>query len=540
MTIESLSNGVVTIETTGDTHTIEINNNAVIISGVDQIQSDWNQNDNLEVDYIKNKPTIPTNTSDLNNDSGFIDSGDASDIAAGLDAQHLLDFEHENIPIEVPFDGIIDEKKTVLYNGILYKTTTEIQANETPDTESLKFEKYIGDLDQRLSDPRTPTAHKSTHATGGSDALSPGDIGAKADFTVNVDTTPVDTDEVISQRGGSWLRTTYTNFKVFLNAAYVTLAQTTAQTIGSATNRILKSWHTDIDATNIKVTKAIAGTTGASGWVLRNNADTANIIQVDEANGRVGIGVAPGVYGVNVVGIIRTDSAIYANSGNGIFSSSLLLGNINGGFRIGNSSSGSNAYIGIEIDTEKIRIYKNGSINTIAGQYQFKATSPTADTVGDTLQSNQSGVEVFEKITGANATKGSGTKRKTQLIGCEKTLSNNVDANLIDINCAVDTMQCVIIDYSIAAKDTAAHTVRSHIGYVSVNVRNQNGVITSQITHPATLENDLGVITDSWTATAGTNKVTLSLTANASGMTPTAMTVYFDVKNQGTNNITLL
>ena len=35
------------------------------------VQSDWSQSDNTADDYIKNKPTIPTATSDLVNDSGF-------------------------------------------------------------------------------------------------------------------------------------------------------------------------------------------------------------------------------------------------------------------------------------------------------------------------------------------------------------------------------------------------------------------------------------------------------------------------------------
>ena len=39
-------------------------------------QSDWNQTDSSASDYIKNKPTIPTKTSDLSNDSGFVTSSD--------------------------------------------------------------------------------------------------------------------------------------------------------------------------------------------------------------------------------------------------------------------------------------------------------------------------------------------------------------------------------------------------------------------------------------------------------------------------------
>ena len=38
------------------------------------VQADWNEQDSSKDDFIKNKPIIPTKTSDLTNDSGFIDS----------------------------------------------------------------------------------------------------------------------------------------------------------------------------------------------------------------------------------------------------------------------------------------------------------------------------------------------------------------------------------------------------------------------------------------------------------------------------------
>lgn len=47
------------------------------------VQSDWNQTSTTADDFIKNKPTIPTKTSDLANDSGY---QTASDVANAIDA----------------------------------------------------------------------------------------------------------------------------------------------------------------------------------------------------------------------------------------------------------------------------------------------------------------------------------------------------------------------------------------------------------------------------------------------------------------------
>lgn len=45
----------------------------------------------------------------------------------------------------------------------------------TPTVETTAL---VTNNDSRLSDARTPTAHKTSHATGGSDALTAADIGA--------------------------------------------------------------------------------------------------------------------------------------------------------------------------------------------------------------------------------------------------------------------------------------------------------------------------------------------------------------------------
>ena len=87
-----------------------------------QVQTDWNQTDSTQKDYIKNKPTIPTKTSQLTNDSGFLISSDikpmlptktsqltndsgfliSSDIKPMLPMGHLFAW-----PYQTPPDGAI-------------------------------------------------------------------------------------------------------------------------------------------------------------------------------------------------------------------------------------------------------------------------------------------------------------------------------------------------------------------------------------------------------------------------------------------------
>lgn len=80
-------------------------------SSAGQVQADWNQTDSTQKDYIKNKPTIPTKTSQLTNDSGFLIS---SDVKQALPMGHLFAW-----PYRTPPDGAIQCNGTT-YNRALY------------------------------------------------------------------------------------------------------------------------------------------------------------------------------------------------------------------------------------------------------------------------------------------------------------------------------------------------------------------------------------------------------------------------------------
>lgn len=55
---------------------IVINGNTISATAEPQLQANWAESDSSSVQYIQNKPSIPTATSDLTNDSGFITAAD--------------------------------------------------------------------------------------------------------------------------------------------------------------------------------------------------------------------------------------------------------------------------------------------------------------------------------------------------------------------------------------------------------------------------------------------------------------------------------
>lgn len=90
-------------------------------AGAGQVPADWNQTDSTQKDYIKNKPTIPTKTSQLTNDSGFLISSDIEANYVKTTAQSLTTAQkaqvRTNIGAMSSTDNIASSAGTSVYDA---------------------------------------------------------------------------------------------------------------------------------------------------------------------------------------------------------------------------------------------------------------------------------------------------------------------------------------------------------------------------------------------------------------------------------------
>lgn len=123
------------------------------------VQSDWNEADNTADDYIKNKPTIPTNTSDLNNDSGFLDSSDITVTQVQTTGTKIatIDVDGNSTDLYAPTggggsytegDGIDITSNTISVDTAFTEASTRanINSGDTFSTILGKIKKFFTDL----------------------------------------------------------------------------------------------------------------------------------------------------------------------------------------------------------------------------------------------------------------------------------------------------------------------------------------------------------------------------------------------------------
>jgi len=83
------------------------------------VQSNWNETDTSSLAYIQNKPTIPTKTSDLTNDSNFINATDNSNVINATTVK-MFDGYDNYVTIQADYDNDFEcntIKFTDLYSG---------------------------------------------------------------------------------------------------------------------------------------------------------------------------------------------------------------------------------------------------------------------------------------------------------------------------------------------------------------------------------------------------------------------------------------
>jgi hypothetical protein len=121
------------------------------------------------------------------------------------------------------------------------------------------------------------------------------------------------------------------------------------------------------------------------------------------------------------------------------------------------------------------------------------------------------------------------------ITGQVKTCADNVATEFLDYTMPTNSGGVIFLDYTIV--ETNGTTINVNGGYASLSVRNQNGTMSSNLNHPATLENDLGITADTLTVADGVGKSTLSIQVNTTAAT---YKFYYNVRRCGSGTATPL
>lgn len=153
------------IHTDNNFTTAEKNKLAGIAAGAEvNVQSDWDQTNSSADDFIKNKPTIPTKTSDLTNDSGFISSlpiasaGTLGAIKVGTNLSIAADGTLSADAQSITVDSALSSTSTNPVENRVINTALGAKA----DTADLAEVATSGDYDDLLNKPTIPTVNNAT------------------------------------------------------------------------------------------------------------------------------------------------------------------------------------------------------------------------------------------------------------------------------------------------------------------------------------------------------------------------------------------